>query len=107
MRANGKEKIAINLAEMGATPSVPVAQRAGICILEGGHLAVSLETLESAALMEAMTTRLDPGFDVFAETIGDCIRLLARHGGWRLRLSDDPEAALPSLAAMFDVLTGG
>jgi hypothetical protein len=108
LMANGKQKIALNLAELGATPPLPVAQRAGICVLDrGDEYEPSLETLDPAALHQAMTTDLDPGFDVFARSIGECIHLLASHGGWRLRVGSDPAQALPHIARMFDVLTGG
>jgi hypothetical protein len=106
LMANGKHKIAISLLDLGALPPLPVAQRAGICVLQAGEAGPELETLDAEALEHAMTDRLDPGFDVFAETIRDAIRLLAGHGGWKLRLGDDPAAAMPLIEEMFDVLEG-
>ncbi len=104
LRANGKEKIAISLAEMESPVGIPVAQRAGICVLVPSEEA-SLETLDAAALEEAMTGQLDPGFDEFVDTIGRAIRLLAGHGGWRLHTGRDPRLALEKLTPAFDLLT--
>ena len=106
LMANGKLKIAISLLDFGALPKLPVAQRAGICVLEPGAVKPTLETLDADTLAQIMTERLDPGFDMFAATIGHAIRLLAGHGGWRLQLADEPAAALPLIEEMFDVLDG-
>jgi hypothetical protein len=105
LMANGKQKLAISIAQIGALPALPVAQRAGICVLErtGEHPAI--QTLDSAALQEALTTRLDPGFDRFAENIGECVRLLCGHGGWKLRIGPDPQESLDFINSMFDALT--
>jgi hypothetical protein len=100
--ANGKEKIAINLRTLNALPDMPVAPRAGICVLTRSGAAPSLETLSGDALTRIMTGRLEPGFDVFAETVAPAIRELARYGGWRLNLGDDPEEAIPLLETMFE-----
>jgi hypothetical protein len=104
LMANGKQKIAISLLDFGALPQLPVAQRAGICVLEPGADRPALETLDADTLEHAMTDRLDAGFDVFADTIGPAIRLLAGHGGWKLQLGDDPAAALPFIEEMFEIL---
>lgn len=99
--ANGKEKIAINLRALGALPDMPVAPRAGICVLTRPGGAPKLETLSGDELTDLMTSRLEPGFDVFAETVVPAIEMLARYGGWRLSLGDDPEDAIPFLHEMF------
>lgn len=104
--ANGKRKIAINLAAMDAVPELPVVQRAGICVLERGHGEPSLETLEPRTLMEALTRQLDPGFDEFADTIGECVRLIASHGGWRLRTGPNPFKTLEKVESIFEMLAG-
>jgi hypothetical protein len=106
LRANGKLKIAINLSEMGAVPTLPVAQRAGLCILERTDEAASLETLEARHLLDALAQRLEPGFDVFAEKAAECYRLLGAHGGWKLRVGKDPQQALDCIESMFGVLSG-
>jgi len=107
LRANGKEKIAIRVADLGAAPALPVAQRAGICVIERSKGDdVVFETLDAGRLQKAMTEQLDPEFDSFAETIGDAIRMLTAHGGWRLKLGADPRQAMKHIASMFKVLGG-
>jgi len=107
LMANGKEKIAISIAEVGAAPDVPVALRAAVCVLapEKGEEPV-LETLDAESLQTALIANLDPGFDLFAETIGECIRMLVSQGGWRLRIGSDPDRSLEKIDAMFEILGG-
>ncbi|MGH7500862.1 MAG: hypothetical protein ACREL7_03810 [Longimicrobiales bacterium] len=100
--ANGKQKIAINLRTMGALPEMPVAPRAGICVLTRSGGTPSLETVSGDVLTARMTERIEPGFDIFAETVEPAIRILARYGGWHLDLGRDPAAAIPLLEAMLE-----
>lgn len=104
--ANGKEKIVINITDLGAAPDMPVALRAGVCVLAppGGDEPV-LETLEPDALQAALIADLDPGFDLFTETIGECIRMLVSQGGWKLHPGSDPERSLEHIESMFEVLS--
>jgi hypothetical protein len=107
LRVNGTEMIAIRVADLEASPVLPVAQRAGICVIERGDGDdVGFETLDAGRLQKVMTQQIEPGFDAFAETIGDAIRMLTAHGGWRLRLGSDPRKAMKHIAAMFEVLGG-
>jgi len=104
--ANGKLKLAVPLSQLGAVPALPVAQRAGICVLERTDGAASLETLEARLLQEALLHRLDPGFDIFAEKISEAVRMLAGQGGWKLRVGKDPQQALDQIESVFGVLSG-
>lgn len=104
--ANGKEKIAINLRAANALPEMPVAPRAGICVLARHSGPPSLEMLSGDVLTDLMTARLEPGFDVFAETVVPAIEMLARFGGWRLHLGDDPADAIPLVEEMFGEIEG-
>lgn len=107
LMANGKEKIAISIASLGALPTLPVAQRAGICVLRRTDGAPAMHTLDSKALQEELTGRLDPGFDQFPDQLDECVRLLAGHGGWKLEVGSRLEDALDCIASMFEVLAGG
>jgi hypothetical protein len=98
--ANGKRKIAISVRSLDALPEMPVAPRAGLCIVTRSGAGPSLETLSGETLEEIMTDKLEPGFDLFADTIGEAIHALARYGGWRLNLGNDPRDALPLLEEM-------
>jgi hypothetical protein len=84
---------------------MPVAQRAAVCVLAPAmEDEPTLETLGSDELQEAMIAGLDPSADLFSDSIGDSIAVLAGHGGWRLRVGSDPHRALDHINAMFDVL---
>jgi hypothetical protein len=105
---NGTPRIAIRSDSLDALPAVPVAQRAAVCVLAPAKEDTPpLETLDGTALQEAMIAGLDPSADLFADTIGDSIAVLAGHGGWRLRTGPDPLAALDHIDAMFEVLADG
>jgi hypothetical protein len=95
LMANGKEKIAVALASIGALPVRPSASRAGICVLERGAGPASLEPVAPDWIAAALTAALEPGFDLFASDIDECSRALAARGGWRLRTSGRPDDALP------------
>ncbi len=103
--ANGKVKLALRAREVGEVSALPVAERIGICRLSGagsgsGVVRLSPEELEAAG----MASR-EPGFDIFADTIGPVLgRVIREGGGWRLRLGSRPAEALPFLHEMFDEL---
>ncbi len=97
LMANGKRKIAIDLRDSDAMPAVPVVDRAAICVLGRSTSRPVLTPMDGDALTATLTARLEPGFDLFADTVGGAIRQLARFGGWRLDLSDDPQEAVTLL----------
>jgi hypothetical protein len=45
---------------------------------------------------------VDAGFDRFPARHADVVRTLAARGGWRLRLSSDPRAAIACLLEVLD-----
>jgi hypothetical protein len=101
----GTPRIAIRTGSLDALPTMPVAQRAAVCVLAPAmEDEPTLETLGSDELQEAMIAGLDPSADLFSDSIGDSIAVLAGHGGWRLRVGSDPHRALDHINAMFDVL---
>jgi hypothetical protein len=104
LMANGKEKIAVALARIGALPVRPSASRAGICVLERGAGPASLEPLAPDRIAAALTAALEPGFDLFASDIDECSRALAARGGWRMRTSGRPGDALPLVDEALSVL---
>lgn len=104
LRANGKTKIAVSLAEIGAAAARPVVDHAGVCLLARGDGPPHLEPLSPDQVVAALTARLEQGFDIFAASIGERIRALATRGGWRLFLPSHPRAALPFVHEMFDAL---
>ena len=104
LRANGTIKVAVGIREMGGTAEMPVVERAGICLLQRGEGGPRIERLSPEQVVHALIDRLEPGFDLFAETIGARVRRLAEHGGWRMTLPHHPPDAVPVLHQMFDAL---
>jgi len=98
---NGRNKIVINLDTISARSS-PYADEAVVCILERGRDKPTLERLEPATVTQLMVRQLTSGFDRFPARNDAVIRALTMDGGWRLKLSDDPNDALPFLRRMLD-----
>ncbi len=78
---------------------VPVAGRAALVVLGRGDV-VELDRLDPTAAM-ARLERLEPGFDLLPDQSRATIALLSAGGAWRLRLSDDPHAAIDLLIETF------
>mgnify|MGYP006294685151 CR=1 FL=1 len=102
MLANGKRKLSLDLRALDALPTRPVVDRAGVCLLrrEGGR--GDLEPVAADVLADHLIDGLEPGFDIFADTIREPVELLTAGGGWRLTLADHPERALPWIHQMLD-----
>ena len=100
--SNGKEKIAINLREMGAEAPLPVVERAGVCVLTRTGEGPTLMHLSAEELQTRLLASPDPGFDQYSDTIGESVHQLAKNGGWVLDLGNRPDAAMPLLHQMFD-----
>jgi hypothetical protein len=99
--ANGIRKLAYDL-DPSRSASPYVADDPVVCILDRGHGDVKLERLGPAALVEALTTTMTPGFDRFPERHESVVRALTKEGGWRLTLSGDPREAVPFLRTMIE-----
>lgn len=107
LMANGKTKIAVALQRIGALPRLPFTSTAGICILERGDGLASLEPLEPAAVIAALTAEIEPGFDAFANSVGECMAAIAAGGGWRLRTTSRPADAYPHLDRALATIAAG
>jgi hypothetical protein len=97
LRPNGKLKIAVALQSSSA---LPFAERVGICLLTRGGSAAAPERMAPADVVQALTTALDPGFDRFADTIGNAIRRIAEGGAWRITVAGTPSATVEELAEL-------
>lgn len=106
LRANGKTKLAVDVRAAGSAAEPRPLRRAGICLLSRGG-APGLEPLDGDAAAAALTGAPEPGFDLFADTVGAPLRRLVGHGGWRLTLPPSPVDAVPFLHRMFDALEAG
>jgi hypothetical protein len=103
--ANGKTKVAIDAAALGALPALPLSDDVIVCVLTragGGPALERLPAAEAARLLESD----ESGFDVFSDRIRPALTGLTRGGGWRLNLGDDPVAALPLIERVLDHAPG-
>jgi len=104
LRANGKIKIAIDVRERGGVPPLPVVEQAGICLLRREASRAHLEMLTETEVERALVNDLEPGFDVFAETIAPVVGQVVRSArAWRFELGHDPQLAIELLDRALDV----
>ncbi len=87
------------LPGLGAAAMSPVRRCAGLCLLDRNG-APGRRRLPSVEAEEALCGSLEPGFDVFGETIREPIRLIAAAGCWRLSLPPRPSNAVAWLRAI-------
>lgn len=99
---NGKTKVAIDLARLGALPSVPLSDEVVVCILSRTGGDAALERLSPADTTRRLENEGESGFDVFADRIRPALATLAAGGGWHLDLGDDAADALPLLVRALD-----
>src|SRR5690606_28995391 len=122
LRANGKRRIPVAEAlparssaagappmpawsgRAGAAPSrPPAAGRSGRRLRERapgstpGAVPISAEDA-----VARVVANLEPGFDVWHDTIGARVAALACGGAWRLRVGGDPRAAVPVIRELLD-----
>ena len=65
-----------------------------ICLLSRDHDTASIEPVDESMIYRTLTDHVEPGFDRFPDRHERVARTLAKRGGWRLRLSNDPLEAL-------------
>lgn len=102
--ANGKRKIAVRTAALGALPRLPVARRAGVCLLRRDGGATSVAPIAPEVVAAELGRTPEPGFDTYAEDAGAPVRQLAAQGGWLLNIGSPPADIVPLLHRMFDEL---
>ena len=104
LMANGKRKIAIDLRERGMAANQPLASSAGVCLVERTGGASELLPADPEEVVSQLTTDLESGFELFADTIPPVARRLARTGAWRLKLGADPVGAAVLIEQLFERL---
>jgi hypothetical protein len=67
----------------------------------------TLERVTTGEAVERLARDLDPGFDLYADTIGERVRKVAERGAWRLSLGDSPIDAIPLLEEVEAALASG
>jgi hypothetical protein len=100
---NGKTKLAVDLRGPGGSAGTPMAERAGVCLLARGSTP-GVERLSADAAVAALTAAPEPGFDLYADSVGARIRRVAEQGAWRMTLPPHPADAVPMLHRMLDAL---
>lgn len=104
--ANGKIKVAVDAARLGALPALPFSDDVVVCILSRTGGGPALERLSAADAARRLENDAEGGFDVFAERIRPALADLAGGGGWHLRLGDDPADALPFIERVLATARG-
>jgi hypothetical protein len=78
-------------------PDESHARSATVCLVERWDgAAAGLRRLEPGVVRRQLAPS-EPGFGVFADTIGPALDALAAPGGWQLTLSSEPAEAIPLL----------
>lgn len=100
---NGNEKVVVDPRNAGKPPDRSVVERAGICILRRGT-AWALRRITPDELRERMSAQMEPGFDLFAETVPPLVAELGRMGAWEMTVAPPADGAVPwVLKALDDV----
>jgi len=99
--ANGKTKLALDLRERAPAAPCLSAARAGVCLLARGD-APGIARLTADEVVDALTAAPEPGFDLYADSIGERVRQAAERGAWRMTLPAHPSDAVPMLHDMLD-----
>lgn len=105
--ASGEPKRAFRTADLGALPDCLHATRAVVCIIRRADGPGSMHALSPDAAAAALLDELEPGFDIFAATIGERVARLVEGGGWLLRLPASPSAGLALVHRAIDAFEAG
>jgi hypothetical protein len=100
---NGKTKLAIDLRALASDGAEPVAARAGICLLARGDTP-GADPIDPREAVAELTASLEPGFDAYADSVGEKVARVAETGAWRLTLPPHPADAVPLLRTLLDAL---
>lgn len=97
IQANGKRKLTVDLAALGAAQPHIQAERAIICLIHrhGGPRS-ALTPIEPRAALAALGHDRESGFDLHAQA-GAVVELLAAQGAYRLEVGKDLAAAVEQL----------
>lgn len=103
VRANGKLKLAVDVAALGPTRRATHADRAVVCFVErepgpGAHL----QPMPPAEALAALADPDEPGFDLLADRAPATAAALVAGGAFRLRVGSDLDAAVALLARLVD-----
>ena len=101
---NGTSKVPVALSDQQTKARALYVERAGLCLLQRNGGALRIETLEPEDAIRAATSSLEPGFDLFADTIEEPLLRIVRNGAWRMTRGETPTAAVPEIARMLEIV---
>jgi hypothetical protein len=85
----GKTKLVID------THGTHFVEKVGLCLLRRGASAEPLLTRVSVArAREEVMGTLAPGFDLFRDSVGECVERVAARGAWLLEVGRSPDEAI-------------
>jgi hypothetical protein len=100
IQANGKRKLAVDLADLGATLLHCHAERAVVCLLRRhGSQASRLTPIEPQIAAAALSGNLEAGFDLYSST-SVVAEALAARGAYQLDVGSDLAGAVDLLREM-------
>ncbi|MEO7912245.1 MAG: hypothetical protein ABIV47_21585 [Roseiflexaceae bacterium] len=106
IQANGKRKLAVDLAELGATLLHYHAERAVICLVDRHDGSASTITpIEPQEAVAALSDNLEAGFDLGSST-RVVAEALAAGGAYQLGVGNDLAGAVELLRDMLGALSG-
>jgi hypothetical protein len=98
---NGKEKVVVDPKNLGEIADRQVVERAGICVLRRGT-EWGLRAIGPDELRRRVSAQLEPGFDLFAETVPALVAELGKMGAWELTIAPPADGAVPLISKALD-----
>ena len=106
IQANGKRKLAVDLADLGATLLHCYADRAVVCLVRRqASYASTLTPIEPQAATAALSRNLEPGFDLYSGT-GVVAEMLATSGAYQLDVGSNLTGAVELLRELLGAPAG-
>src|SRR5262249_3019927 len=102
VQANGKHKLAIEVAALGGERVSHYAERAAVCLVQRHDgVASALEPIDPLIAIDTICQDLESGFDIH-ERAPEVARALATGGTYRLSVGSDLAAAVALLKTLTD-----
>ena len=106
IQANGKRKLAVDVAELGTVLLHCHAERAVVCLVRRNDShASTLTPIEPQAAAAALSRNLEPGFDLNSGT-GVVAEVLAASGAYQLEVGSNLAGAVELLREMLEAPGG-
>jgi hypothetical protein len=105
IQANGKRKLTVELAELGAAQPHIEADRSIICLIDRHSRRTSaLAPIDPQAAIAALSLNLEAGFDLHSRA-GVVAEMIARQGAYQLQVGNDLEGAVKLLRDLLGTST--